>query len=143
MGSLPTQGAGSGEGLTIVETVDENITVTTSMVNVMIIDSRVIEDSVITLYNSSATENLTYKIYASSKNTETVPNDNDDSWINIMRDLEVNDSIPSNYNHNRIKTLPKLFRNYESFTNKWGWLRIQMQVQTGTIIAKVWHRGSN
>lgn len=140
MGSLSPQG--SDPSITIENIDDENITVTTTYTNVLEIDSDNISDSVITLYNTDTTDSLTYKIYATSKNTTTIPVDGDDSWINIIRDLAVDDSIPANYDHDREKTLPALIRSYESFSNKWKWVRVQMKTTTGTLIAKAWHRGT-
>jgi len=140
MGSLPTQGGSIG--LTVGNISNENITVTTTYTNVLEIDSNDISDSAITLFNTDGTDSLTYKIYATSKISDTIPIDSDDSWINIIRDLAVDDSIPANYDHNRAKTLPAGLRAYESFSNKWGWVRVQMKTTTGTLIAKAWHRGT-
>ena len=145
MGSLAPQGSGgsgSGSGETVSDISDEAITVTDTYANVLEVNSLNISDSAITLYNDDAVKSLTFKIYASSKNTGTIPADGDDSWINILRDLSIDDSIPANYDHNREKTIPALIRTYESFSNKWGWVRVQMKTASGTLTAKAWHRGT-
>lgn len=143
MGSLAPQGGGSGSGsVTIGDVSDENITVTDAYLNVLEIDSANISDSVITIYNNDATNSLTYKVYASGKVQSTIPDDSDNSWVNILIDLLVDDTVPANYEHNREKELPALFTTYESFSNKWAWVRVQMKTASGTIIAKAWHRGT-
>ncbi len=141
MGSLAPQGSGGG-GTNVGDIEDENITVTTTYLNVLEIDSTDISDSVITLLNDDSTNDLTYKIYASGKNTSTIPPDSDDSWVNILIDFSVDDSVPANYDHDRAKTIPAQLKTYESFSNKWGWVRVQMQTASGTIPAKAWHRGT-
>jgi hypothetical protein len=141
MGSLPPQGAGSS-GISVGEINNESITVTDTYTNVLEVNSLDISDSVITLLNDDPTNPLTYKIYASGKNTDTIPADNDDSWINILIDLLVDDTIPANYEHDREKTIPAQLKTYESFSNKWGWVRVQMKTASGTVPAKVWHRGT-
>jgi len=122
---------------------DESITVTTTYVNVLVIDARRLGDSIIHMYNTDATVSFTYKIYASLKSTDAAPADADDSWINILRDPDVDDSDAANYDHNREKTIPALKHQYESFSNKMGWVRVQMKVASGTLVAKAWHRGAN
>lgn len=142
MGSLPTQGTDSG--FFPITTSDEAISVTTTYTNKLEIDSRNIKDSVITISNEDATATLSYKIYASPKDNATIPADSDDSWINIIRPIggSPDDADPSTYDHNRSKTIPALGLHYESFSNKWSWVRIQMQSSSGTITAKAWHRGT-
>lgn len=142
MGSLAPQGGGSGSGHTVGDVSDENITVTTTYLNVLEIDSKDISDSVITLLNDDSTNDLTYKIYASGKVQDLIPADSDDSWINILIDFNVDDSVPANYEHDRAKTIPAQLKHYESFSNKWRWVRVQMQTASGTITAKAWHRGT-
>ena len=142
MGSLAPQGGGSGGGLTIGDVFNENITVTDAYLNVLEIDSANISDSVITIYNNDATNDLTYKVYASGKVQNLIPDNSDNSWVNILIDLLVDDTIPANYEHDREKLVPALFTTYESFSNKWAWVRVQMKTASGTIIAKAWHRGT-
>ncbi len=143
MGSLAPQGGGSGSGsVTIGDVFDENITVTDTYLNVLEIDSTNISDSVITLYNDDPTNSFVYKIYASAKVQSIIPDDSDDSWVNILIDLDVDDTIPANYNHDREKEIPAKLRTYESFSNKWNWVRVQMKTASGTVPAKVWHRGT-
>lgn len=142
MGSLAPQGGSGGGGVNVGDIEDENITVTTTYLNVLEIDSTDISDSVITMLNDDDTNDLTYKIYASGKNTNTIPPDSDDSWVNILIDFNVDDSVPANYEHDRAKTIPAKLKTYESFSNKWGWVRVQMATASGTVPAKAWHRGT-
>ncbi len=144
MGSLAPQGTGGsgGGGLTVGDIQDENIIVTTTYLNVLEIDSKDISDSVITILNDDSTNDLTYKIYASAKVQDLIPADSDDSWVNILIDLNIDDTVPANYDHDRAKTIPAQLKTYESFSNKWRWVRVQMQTASGTIPAKAWHRGT-
>jgi len=142
MGSLAPQGGSGGGGHTIGDVSDENITVTTTYTNVLEIDSKDISDSVITLFNDDSTNDLTYKIYASGKVQDLIPADSDDSWINILINFLVDDSVPANYEHDREKTIPAQLKIYESFSNKWRWVRVQMATASGTVPAKAWHRGT-
>ncbi len=141
MGSLAPQGGGDS-GINVGDVSNENITVTDTYTNVLEVNSLDISDSVITLYNDDPINPLTYKIYASGKNTTLIPADSDDSWVNILIDLLVDDTIPANYDHNRAKSIPAKLKTYESFSNKWGWVRVQMETASGTLSAKVWHRGT-
>lgn len=142
MGSLPTQGTSAS--FSPSTTSDEAISVTTTYTNKLLIDSRSIRDSVITISNEDSSTSLSFKIYASAKDSGTIPLDTDDSWINILRPIGLipDDSNPANYNHNFSKTIPALGLHYESFSNRWSWVRVQMQSTSGTISAKAWHRGT-
>jgi hypothetical protein len=140
MGSLAPQGGGSGSGDNPITNQDESITVTTSYANALIIDSRTLKDNVIIMYNDDATIDCNYRIYASTKASDTVPADSDNSWVNII-DREVED--PSLYNHTIDRIIPAKGQFYESYSNKWSWVRIEMQSQSGTITCKIWHRGIN
>lgn len=138
MGSLPPQGNGGGI-LASITNEDEALSITASYSNALVIDSRSLSDNVITLYNADATADLHYKIYATAQGISAIPADNDNSWINIL-DREVND--PSLYDHNTERVIPPLGVFYESFSNKWSWVRVMMKSSTGTITAKIWHRGT-
>ncbi len=138
MGSLAPQGTGNDVGVTL--TSDEAISVDTSYANGLIINSRDVKDSVITLYNDDVTATLSYKIYASAKFSLTVPADSDTSWVNII-DTELED--PASYDHDLERTIPARGVFYESFSNKWGWVRVEMKSSSGTITAKAWHRGTS
>jgi len=150
MGSLPPQGTGTGtvgtgSGIVPSTVEDEAITVTTTFTNKLLIDSRDIRDSVITIFNEDPTATLSFRIFGTNKDSTTIPPDADDSWINILRPIggSPDDSDPANYNDNLAKTIPALGLHYESFSNKWTFVRVQMATSVGTISARAWHRGTN
>ena len=142
MGSLPPQGTDSSFSPTTIS--DEAISVTPAFANKLLIDSRNIKDSVITIFNGDAVATLSYKIFGTAKDSATIPADADDSWINILRPIggTPDDSDPANYNDNLSKVIPALGLHYESFSNKWTFVRVQMASSAGTITAKAWHRGT-
>lgn len=131
---------------------------------VMVLDSRKISDSVITLYNDDTGDSFDYKIFGSNKyveldngpehptpNPETVaPPINDESWINILIDgsLVVDILNPFNTNQEFFKTIPARTSivgwNYESFSNKWAWIQILARTsKSGGLSASIFHRGTN
>jgi hypothetical protein len=136
MGSLPPQGLNSNQAPVTNE--DETLSVSNSYLNKFTIDSRMLNDSVITIFNADNTEQLSYKIYATAQGSDIIPANSDNSWVNII-DREVDN--PTLYDHNKERTIPPLGIFYESFTNKWSWIRIMMKSGSGTISAKIWHRG--
>lgn len=123
---------------------DEDVSLDTTFKNILEIDARRIADSVIVIFNPTGGQALEYRIYATAKKSGTIPADNDDSWINILRDpLNVDDFDPDNYDHNLFRTIPAAKRNYESFTNQWSWVRVAVRVPTTTKTGiKIWHRGA-
>jgi len=143
MGSLAPQGGGAGAGGgstdTPVTTVDESISVGVTYANAIVIDSRTVKDSAVILFNDDAVETCDYKIFGTTKTGGSAPIDSDDSWVNIL-DLEVE---PVDYDNDKFKTLPAKGVFYESYSNKWAYVRIQMKASAGTIICKIWHRGIN
>jgi len=125
--------------LSVISKEDESITVTTAFTTLFTVDLDGYADAVLNIRNDDASLGLEYKIYGSSKQTDTLPIDSDDSWTNIL-DLSTD---PQDYNDGESKIIPTQTTFYESLSNKWRWFRIQMKTTSGTITAKVWFRGRN
>jgi len=136
MGSYPPQGS----AISLISTTqDEAISVTDTFSTDFVIESNHVRDSAIVMFNDDATQSLIYRIYGTPKESTTVPADADTSWVNII-DREVED--PAAYDHNFSRSIPAKGTFYESFSNKWSWVRIEMKSSSGTITARVWHRGT-
>lgn len=134
MGSLPPQGnTGNFE---LIKS-NENISVGTEYTTCFVVKVFDVSDSVFTIQNSSETESLEYKVYATPKTTSSVPNNSDPSWVNIIDRSEQ----PDNYDHEKSKVISPNGVFYESFSNKWGWIIIIMRSTGNPLVAKVWYRG--
>lgn len=126
------QGAAFGSTIT---KQDESINITSSYSNVFNFDIGNYSDGVIVMRSNA---NTNYKIYASAKFSQTIPADNDDSWVNTL-DIS---TTAADYNHDTSKLLNANTTFYESISNKWRWFRIDMQTAS-TAVAKIWFRGRN
>ena len=121
---------------------DEAFVVTSSYVNALEIDARIINDSVFSFFKASG-DAIEYIIFGSAfidkNDPETIPADSHDSWVNII-DLQ---SDPADYQHTRSKVIPSgVEQFYESRNNRWAWIRIQIKSST-TPTVKIYHRGTH
>jgi len=139
IGKGPQGSGSSGGAAAITSTIfeDESIAVTNVFVTHVTVDLELSHDAVCVLYNSSGTETMDYKIYASADNAGSAPADSDSSWVNI---LDTN-SDPALYDDNELKTLAVGQTFYESLSNKFRWFRVELKAQTTTLTAAVWFRG--
>ena len=136
--------------ITALYNLDEAIAVGVTFANVFLLDIRKTSDGMMVLYNDSTVEAIQYKIFGSIKqNNGVIPPDLDESWINtlIHLDLEsIDEKDPATYDHDFFKTLPpktaKVGRTYESFSNKWAWIRVQAKAPNA-VTMRIWERGSN
>jgi len=131
---------------TTIYTEDESLSITDTYATKFTINSRNIKDSVIAIKNDDGSATLSYRIFGSLKDQDAAPVDNDDSWINLHVSLDsddLDDKDPTNYSDTRERTIPTSGRFYESFNNKWGWVKVEMKSSTGTITGKIWHRGTS
>ena len=120
--------------------IDDDITVTTSDITVFSVDCRRIKDSIITFYNNGATD-IIYKVFGSSNGVDTLPLDGDNSWFNLLNVLDV--VTPSSYDHAKSQSIPPSTPWYESFGNKWSWIRVTASVAVGTEPLRIYMRSSN
>lgn len=123
---------------------DEALSIGTSYADVMNIRAERTGDSVIVIKNMSGSATLSYKIFGSAKSSETALDLTDDSWVNLLPSLDsesVDDKDPSNYSHTRERTVPASGVFYESFSNKWAWVKVQAKSSSGTITGKIYYRG--
>ena len=120
-----------------------SIQLSTAYLRVFELDSRRVTNSVIAINNTDSGISIDLKIYGSALKAATIPDVNDDSWINILRVTGVDDGDPATYDHNRFKTIPALKRFYESFSNRWSFVQVLLKSQSGTPTIKCWSRSSN
>jgi hypothetical protein len=140
MGSYPAQGFGGGGGSfssVVINEENENFTATSTFADALVVNLQSTIDHVVQLSNTSSSASIEYKIYATPKVTSVVPNDNDDSWFNVL-----NDNNPSTYDHNKLKTIPALGKSSEGLSNRFAWLKVKIRAVSGSSIAKIWVRGT-
>jgi len=90
------------------------------------------------LFNDDASKTLSFKVFASPKDVVTIPIDSDDSWYNILNEVE----DPVDYVSGSFKDIPPKGKHRESLSNRFGWIRIQMRTSSGTLSAKAWLRAT-
>ena len=120
---------------------DEAFVVGASYANALVVDARIINDSVFTFYKAGG-DAIEYTVFGSAyvdpTDPDTAPADSHNSWVNI---LDLN-SVPANYDHTESKTIPSDVNYfYESRSNRWAWVRLQIK-STTTPTVKVYHRGT-
>jgi len=123
---------------------------------VLFIDARRVRESVIQFYNFGA-QDLTYKVFATARydpalftngledpstidpdaaNTPTNPN----PWINLLSIIA--GQTGTDYVHTTTKPVNAGLRFYESFSNQWFGVLVQVQSTVGTDL-NLWHRGQS
>ena len=137
---------------------EEDIALTTTFKNVLLIDARKIRHSVITFNNVGTgggnTANLNYQIYGASKpihgvlsrdNIENPTNAAVDKtnpeWVNLISVIAGDTGIT--YDHDALKQLDNTNRFYESFSNEWFAVLVTAQSITTTTDLSIWHRGQS
>jgi len=124
------QGAGIGSTIT---KEDEAISVTSSYANLFNFDIGNYSDGVLVM---RADIDTNYRVYASAKSGTSAPSDSDDSWTNILD----TSATAAEYSHILSKLLSADKTFYESVSNKWRWLRVDLQTAS-TSTVKIWFRG--
>jgi len=119
--------------------IDDSITVTTSEVTVFSSDCRRVTNTLIAFYNAGSTD-IIYKVFASANGSLTIPADGDNSWFNILNVLDT--VTPSTYNHAKSVSIPAATPWYESFSNRWSWIRVTASVASGTETLRIYMRSS-
>lgn len=137
---------------------EENVVIaaSASFTSTLFIDARRIRESVIQFFNFGGND-LTYKIFATARydpglftaglddpstidpdaaNTPTDPN----PWINLLSIIA--GQTGTDYVHTTTKPVNAGLRFYESFSNQWFGVLVQVQSTNGTDL-NIWHRGQS
>lgn len=120
---------------------DEAITLSTSYATVLTIRCKKVRESVITFKNDDASIDMDYKIFGTTKKNPDFTDIDSDEWINLISAKTKASS--STYDHTESRPLDADTRWYESFSNTWTAVIVQMKADSGTPTAKIWHRGQN
>lgn len=115
---------------------DQAVTLSTTYATKLTIDSTEIRQSVITI-DGDASINILYKIYGTAKLNPDLTDITTTGWVNLLSS--------GAYDHNAEKTLTAgtNTRAYESFSNPWEYVIVQIKSASGTPTTKVYHRGQN
>jgi len=116
---------------------DESLSIGTSYADIIDIDTRKMKDGIIVIKNLDGSQTLSYKIFGTAKVSTVALDISDDSWVNIV-DTNMD---PLDYDHIAERVIPANGVIYDSFTNKWSWVKVQAKSSLGTISGKIWVRG--
>lgn len=130
---------------------EEDIPLTTTFRNVLLLDARKVRQSVIT-FNNVGGNNLNYRIYAASKPipgvlqhiadpTDSAVNKDNIEWVNLLSIIAGDTGIT--YQHDFSKQLDNGLRFYESFSNEWFALLVTAASISSTTDLSIWHRGQS
>jgi len=115
---------------------NESFIATTSYANAVMLDLKDTGDNILHIKNMDNAITIQYKIYATPKSSKDIPDDNHDSWYNILN------SSGDTYDHNKETSLLAGVITRESLSNKYAWMRVQIKSASGTPTVKLWHRGN-
>lgn len=120
---------------------DEGISVGTSYVTALTIDCTNVTESVIDISNTHASQDITYQVFGSAKQSPNFADTTSSEWMNLLS------AQGSSYDHTTNKTVTHSASNnaraYESFGNPWQWVLLVVKGSGAATTAKVYHRGQN
>jgi len=130
---------------------EEGIAITTTYKNVLLIDARRVNQTVIE-FNNIGSDDLHYQIFATAKPipevlqyvktpTNTAVDKTSIEWVNLLSIIE--GATGSTYDHTFQKTLGDKKRFYESFANEWTAVLVTAKSDTSSTILSIWSRGQN
>lgn len=114
---------------------DEAITLSNAYSNRLVFNCSRITESVIAINNDSASIVISYKIFGTAKLNPNTADITSAEWINLLS--------PATYDHTTEKSIPISAKAYESFSNPWEYIVVQIKSASGTPTCHVYHRGSN